>query len=1270
MNKCCVTCWKWLPLFTFAIGCFQANAQLIDSMMHNGEQYYVYPFRKEVSIHRDYWKIVDDDAFFEDYNNYFNHFTGDFVFSREKFQKARTQKRKDDLQEKLEDHWKQIRSGRKFGKAATYAIRQAPGELIEVSYNHEKDVLPPFGNIPDGKYVQLFEDFCLVDENGKCQFDQKRIAGYFTIKENAIDGEVIWMNFKGDTLKQGSFVNGLKEGEWSLKFPEELWYSISRNDRKSLRKEGSIRQYFAEETATFKNGLNHGSYTYKSVGGDQKVSGSFEFGEPTGEWKYMTNDFVTLRVQMADRSDTVISKKPILRGVTMETPREFYRKAGKKLVPYDISCQEAPMPAFPSNFYEVQFNTTRTDENLELEGENEKSFDLTDAGVYDGLGGYNNRYGYPHFDMTKHQNKREIDPMSGISYPRWYVMDSLGARMKYDGVYEQYYMNGQLFFRYEFKNGELLKEDTLFWENGSPLDVITFQPDSNKYFRSLYARDGILYEVMIYDSLGKFIEYDNDEPTESVELIIDGLLAKKTRYGRDRYEFGEYQPTFYYSDRDTLSADSLPGKVVLSRTWASDTTIQTSREYDPLTREYTSQEYNCFGEVHAKRTKTFTENFSGWRGTSTAKYGDLTLKGNWSGVREDWEGVDTLGHQSVSRANSLYNLTSDVSLYQNDELFTGEFKYKWKMGLSEVKGNSKTVKVKLSRGYFGYGKFYRAQRRKKERKQFMLASITNDIGLGGVTEQVQEDFNDLFMKLLFDQNGYLGYNSSISLAVLKCVDGQFLDGKAHGIWTAYDYKGNVLSTVNFNKGEADGELRMYNYQNKRPKRWNYYAYEDYTLDTFPKRRTRYLQHVVNYKNGLREGTSVEYDWLGRISKKGNYANDLMTGKMISRDSEAHTEATFKYGLLDGYLRTFLTFPDRDSILLYDINLQSGSLNGESRSYHTNGKLGKRGFFLDGEPIEDYEAYDTLGFKYHYVKFEYGMPVEEKIWEENALSIRYQFDWKDSIPFYPEDITSTQSLDALLAQEGYINYTTEDKYYGRPTLISKKDIECQMTKYYPNDTVARNGRLQNKQKIGLWKFYGYNGNFLYEADYFDSVIVINDSVKFKSKGILTEFDDNGNRLYSAYIIEKFEKYDCAHTDHYEIRQLLTIDEVNDTIGRMNGYVFNYYDNGTLQSEGTMKNGIPDGLWKFYDPFGKLNKMGNYTLGKRNGRWLEGDLAKKKYLGEICMNPNLPDLEKQQKYQENLLDITILNYMMGRLMSTQYYDVNMNRVLEIEESKKKN
>jgi hypothetical protein len=54
----------WLALALFFCGCLSVQAQSsIDSIQHNGEQYFVYPFPKEVKIHSDYWKIVDDDAF-------------------------------------------------------------------------------------------------------------------------------------------------------------------------------------------------------------------------------------------------------------------------------------------------------------------------------------------------------------------------------------------------------------------------------------------------------------------------------------------------------------------------------------------------------------------------------------------------------------------------------------------------------------------------------------------------------------------------------------------------------------------------------------------------------------------------------------------------------------------------------------------------------------------------------------------------------------------------------------------------------------------------------------------------------------------------------------------------------------------------------------------------------------------------------------------------------------------------------------------------------
>ena len=71
-----------------------------------------------------------------------------------------------------------------------------------------------------------------------------------------------------------------------------------------------------------------------------------------------------------------------------------------------------------------------------------------------------------------------------------------------------------------------------------------------------------------------------------------------------------------------------------------------------------------------------------------------------------------------------------------------------------------------------------------------------------------------------------------------------------------------------------------------------------------------------------------------------------------------------------------------------------------------------------------------------------------------------------------------------------------------------------------------------------------------------------------------------------------------------------------------------------------------------------------MGKRNGRWLSGDLSKTKYLGDICLNPNLPDLEEEIRYRENLLDITITNYKLGKTLNSQYYDVDMNQFIEAE------
>ena len=47
---------------------------------------------------------------------------------------------------------------------------------------------------------------------------------------------------------------------------------------------------------------------------------------------------------------------------------------------------------------------------------------------------------------------------------------------------------------------------------------------------------------------------------------------------------------------------------------------------------------------------------------------------------------------------------------------------------------------------------------------------------------------------------------------------------------------------------------------------------------------------------------------------------------------------------------------------------------------------------------------------------------------------------------------------------------------------------------------------------------------------------------------------------------------------------------------------YYDNGKLASEGTFKNGKPDGNWKSYYQNGQLKSEGNRVDGILDGQWI--------------------------------------------------------------------
>lgn len=1242
-------------------------SQKIEQDTIDGTIYYVYPFDNALTVHTNYYIAVKRPKGQRySYKQYYLEMFGD-NYNKRDFRKSRRKAFARALKNR-----KYNKGQRYFNRKFKKAVKKNPFPLLEQRYTLESDIIPCLDNIPDGKYVQYFSGYFPIGKNGRMTFEEKRVSGYFTIKNNMLEGEAIWFNAKGDTLKKGNFEKGLKVGTWFVE-NRRASYSLSKMDVKAYIERGYPDMDTLTEYVDYAGGFKNGHYEMFQNSELPVMEGEYTDNEISGQWTEREIGYTGKgKNRKRNRNNTIITwtYSPSLKDTAVHQP--IIRKTLIKDISFNSKFDFDPKFEPKINFNKLYTINYPKELDIELEEETITSYEGAEYEneYYDEEYGYEDEYGYGeeyygdeyYGDDNGSFMNFVYDRNSGEYVELATLIDSLGVIFNYQGIYEKRYPNGQLMVRYEFENGKLLQEDTIFWDNGKPYDVITFEADSNQYLHTIYDYNGLLYNQIVHDSIGAFVRV-NFQPEKIKYVYIDGFKAEDRGYGK----------YYFYDKLDTLDFE-IKDSLVLFRSWfKQDSSLMYSRTFDPHEQLLKFQMYSVTGKPSLEAELKFSENYESWTGYKSYRLGDIEMKTTTSASYSEYIDKDTIPQRHINDYDGSFMTTEDYTLSLDEKPFTGNIN----ITLNEKTFSYKTgseIKLSLPKSYAMSKKLNKDFEKYKKTGKTKNEILFNTID----ASEFDEDFGSSMFSYLFDgfigeyltysYSDYEGYEMEGSVRekkenpFSKKIVGYLKDGKPQGIWKIYDQFGKIQYEIPFEKGLMHGTVKEYDV--KYPvQSYDYYRPElEYLKDSVPKKKTHYLYSTAEYKNGMLHGDFKQYNWLGTVNKKESYKDNMRDGSAFERNNLAYTVLNYKEGGLDGYVQTYLTLKGQDSMLLFDLNFQNGLLQGESRSYHTNGELAKRGFFLNGDAIDDYEAYDTLGFKYHYVKFLYSYPVEEKIWEENELSVRYQFDWRDSIYFQPSDITTSQSLDRILAQLGIGGDYYNRPYYGRPSLVNKEGIDYHITKYYPNDTIARDGVVSAGKKVGCWKYYSYEGQFLYEADYFDTIISINDSIQFKAKGILTDYNDNGDKISDSWIIEKFEKYDCSHTDHYEIRQLMTIWQGVDSMNRMNGYVKNHYDNGVLQNEGWMKDGLPTGVWKFYDPYGKLNQVGTYVLGKRDGRWLGGDLSKTKYLGDICLNPNLPNLEEEIKYRENLLDIVITNYKMGKALNKEFYDVNMNNYEE--------
>jgi len=963
---------------------------------------------------------------------------------------------------------------------------------------------------------------------------------------------------------------------------------------------------------------------------------------------------------------------------------------------------ETNFPDFTS-YYAVEISK----ENLDLPSEEYHSFEGGEGEEYY----YDNYRGEYYDDYVNEEdlsdsalynriNENDITVrIDGKRFLMNKVIDSIGYHFHYEGEIVEYHKNGQLKYRYEIdKTGKLVEESPVYFDNGQIANKISFDADSNLYKQEFFDYYGQLYKTIRYDINGKAL-FEKVVDIMDQTVAIDGL----------EYEINWGGSTLDYTAGKEVRKGIEEKKVIHQELWKYNRKIAAQTYFDPNSKLYTSTDFTLGNKVYKYTEITFGEDYSSLSGSMKTTFKNLESNLLFSGAYEkDYlfgfyggEEDTTVSPQSrILRWQRYYDIDQDFTLKVDNQPFTGKVEGRCYTPKFKFKATDKSIVIHVPNpkaDLKAYNSTLKAYSKGKETP--LLDAYVPAFGEGDqFTETPTKLIPELsFLKVYNGESNYsldTAFNKERSYEMESIVtykksqlkqrrsipvyaSGLYYNGKSNGPWVVKNQFNHPVMQFSYKDGELEGDY-IYTDQalpERKPSRKELkkyrsgeYNYESYNRrenqipreyrDSLPSKPTYYTRYTVNFTKGKASGWSTEYNWLGDTVAGTQLLDGRKNGLSYTRNKLIYSESYFEDGVEDGLTRAWITPIGKDSILLYELNYQNGALQGKSVTYHTNGRIAKKGFFLTGQPIDDYEAYDTLGNLYQFVKFQFNQPIQEKIWEENELSVLYEFDWKDSVDFNVGDIISASSTSRYMQDLGFRDGSVYAPYMGRPSVLDKEGVNYKMTKYYPNDTVARTGQVAKGKKVGIWNYYNYYGTKLVTVNYFDSIIKVNDTLKFSSKGILTYLDPKGNELSKSWIIEKFEKYDCAHTDHNEERLLYCFWEKDTAQHRINGYTKNYYDNGSIQNEGMVKNGLPVGIWKMYDVDGRLSQVGTYNNGKRNGRWLSGDLGDVKNMSEICLNPNLENLDEILQYQENLLDISVVYYQNGKEIRREYYGINKN------------
>ncbi len=427
---------------------------------------------------------------------------------------------------------------------------------------------------------------------------------------------------------------------------------------------------------------------------------------------------------------------------------------------------------------------------------------------------------------------------------------------------------------------------------------------------------------------------------------------------------------------------------------------------------------------------------------------------------------------------------------------------------------------------------------------------------------------------------------------------------------------------------------------------------------------------VEYENNMKQGEEI----IG----SGNVSAYYINGQKHGLNREKGGSGTYYYGKLHGDFVNYRLYTENE-YLGYQHSLQTNyhldTLHGWFTKYAAPHLIKERVYIEKGHPHGAYWLGNITAPLRTEAKFHYGYLIDTAkfYFAEGVLKVSCVFQLKDS-NFYrgwfvDDDGFRTNSYRNGVLSEyestgsnrltGNINmYVGSDNLVDNFVLDFDANRTGDYTYHYKNGVMSMRGRVERGYRVGVWEFWDLNGGKMKRIAYEDGIYLVpntNDTINYSAT--IEMWHPNGKPLLSGLVISQFTQFKCDQelaVNFENIHYLSMYDTDGKEILKNNsGEVREYHNNGLPRLDGLIENGKRTGLWHFYDPDGRLEEVGRYRDGKKDGQWLKGDLEAVPHYYDRCvigeLSPKtLPDMTEQQEVttriniQETMYDKGDVNY----------------------------